>query len=73
MDWCTLWFEGWWACCCRAHDLGYSGTLDRAAADLELLLCVLKSGPWWLAPASACVGLSMYLAVRIFGWYFYNK
>lgn len=73
MDHCTLWLEGWWAQCCKAHDAGYTGLVDRSIADWELLLCVATSGPWWAFPASVLVAVCMFLAVRAFGWYFYSK
>lgn len=71
MDYCTLWFEGWWAHCCAAHDLGYaSGELPQAVLDAVLRACVADSGAWWL---SAPIAGAMYIAVRVFGRFYYKR
>ena len=73
MDDCTLWFEGWWAHCCKVHDDAYSAQIGRAAADYDLMTCVMASAPHpVLALASAVVAGAMFLAVRLFGWRFYK-
>lgn len=53
--------------CCRDHDLNYSpGTvLTRKEADWIFYQCIKQHHPY-------LAGL-MYLAVRVFGWRFYNK
>lgn len=73
MDYCTLWFEGWWAYCCAQHDLDYINQVARAAADASLSACVLASAPngWWAV--GAVVAATMYGGVRLFGWYFYKR
>ena len=67
MDYCTLWFEGWWAHCCAAHDQAYAEQVGQAAADAQLFTCVatslgerlpdcVLSDPWI---ATVAVGLAM--------------
>lgn len=73
-DYCTLWPEGWWASCCKAHDDAYLAQAGKALADSDLLVCVAQSAPTpVLAAASAVVGLVMYVGVRAFGSRFYRK
>jgi hypothetical protein len=72
MDYCTLWFEGWWSHCCAAHDLAYDTEVVRAVADADLASCVINASS---NPVLAVVGLGvgglMFLGVRLFGWRFY--
>lgn len=73
-DYCTFWFEGWWAHCCKAHDDAYLAQAGKALADSDLLLCVAQSAPApILAGVSAVIAGAMYAAVRVFGQRFYNK
>ena len=73
-DYCTLWPEGWWAACCKAHDDDYMAQVGQAVADTDLLACVATSAPTpVLAAASAVVALVMYVGVRAFGARFYRK
>ena len=74
MDYCTLWFEGFWSDCCKAHDLAYDTQIPRAIADADLVTCVaLAAG----TPGAAWVGVlaagAMFVGVRVFGWKFYKK
>lgn len=74
MDYCTSWFEGWWADCCAAHDLAYSAQIGKAAADLALATCVAGSGHGPLiGAASVVIGGVMWLGVRVFGRKFYKN
>lgn len=74
MDYCTLWPEGWWAYCCKAHDEGYAAQVGRALADGELLQCVASSAPTpALAVAAGIIGAVMWAGVRVFGSRFYRK
>lgn len=83
MDYCTLWFEGWWAHCCEAHDLGYALETGKALADDALFSCVVNSLPQLATEnpalaglaslASLIVGGTMWLGVRVFGGRFYKK
>lgn len=72
MDYCTLFPEGWWSHCCAAHDAAYAAQIGQAVADSALLQCVAASGDGLLVgAASAVVGATMWLGVRLFGrrWY----
>lgn len=74
MDYCTLWFEGWWSHCCAAHDTGYTRQIGQAIADNELFQCVAMSAPTpVLAAASFVVAGTMWLGVRVFGKRFYKR
>ena len=74
MDYCTLWFEGWWSHCCQAHDEAYVAQVGQLLADNALLQCVAESAPYpWLAVASAAVAGVMYAGVRLFGRRFYKR
>ena len=83
MDYCTGWFEGWWAHCCQAHDAAYAAQVGQAVADGQLLSCVVQSLPAFavdnpllagaVGVASAAVGGAMWLGVRVFGRRFYKK
>lgn len=72
MDYCSLWFEGWWSECCVAHDAAYAAQVARDLADGELFRCVAASEPS-LAVASALVAGVMWIGVRVFGARFYRK
>lgn len=72
MDYCSLWFEGWWSACCMAHDAAYAAQVARDAADAELFRCVASSSPA-LAVASTVVAGVMWVGVRLFGARFYRK
>lgn len=65
-DGCTLWFDGAWRHCCDAHDLAYSQFADKLQSDLDLALCVAKTG-------HGAVALVMLAGVLLFGWLFYPK
>lgn len=73
MDYCTLWFEGFWSGCCKAHDLAYDAGVPRAVADADLATCVAHMAS---TPGAAWVGagaaLLMYVGTRLFGWKFYK-
>lgn len=79
-NYCTLWPEGWWADCCKQHDLDYLNQVSRTVADSRLFQCVAESYPSMMTNDSLVIGgLSlavatvMYVGVRIFGFYFYKK
>ena len=55
-DYCTSWFEGGWAHCCKAHDDVYFNGVDKVLADLALRSCVEATG----------AGL-MWIGVFVFG------
>lgn len=74
MDYCTLWFEGWWSQCCEAHDVGYAaGEVSRSVLDQTLAMCVANTAPSGWAVLGAGVGALMYVGVRLGGWYFYKR
>ena len=75
MNYCTLFPEGWWPHCCAAHDAAYAAQTARDVADMDLLRCVVASATSSpaLAVVSAVIGVVMYIGVRVFGWFFYNK
>ena len=74
MDYCTFFPEGWWAHCCAAHDAAYVAQVARDAADKALLQCVAAStSSPALAGVSATTGTLMYVGVRAFGRWFYNR
>ena len=64
-DYCTLWPEGNWSHCCKAHDIAYELGTGKIAADLELITCV--------AQQSQIMGVVMGAGVLTFGWLFYYK
>ena len=74
MDYCTLWFEGFWSDCCKAHDLAYDTQIPRAIADADLATCVVLAAN---SPGTALVGAIaagiMFIGVRVFGWKYYKK
>lgn len=74
MDYCTLWFEGFWSDCCKAHDLAYDMQIPRAIADADLTTCVALAtnspGAAWVGAIAAGV---MFVGVRVFGKRFYKK
>lgn len=74
MDYCTLWFEGFWSDCCKAHDLAYDMQIPRTIADADLASCVALAasspGAAWVGAITAGV---MFVGVRVFGWKFYKK
>lgn len=73
MSKCTLWFDGLfgksWADACQLHDDRYMTVMGkgmtRKECDLELKRNVAKT----------CKPMSyvMYVGVRLFGWYYWNK
>lgn len=66
MNSCTLFPDGKWSECCRHHDVAYAKqTVSRKEADKMLYNCV-KSKCKVIAPI-------MYIGVRMFGLYFWNK
>ena len=53
--------------CCKLHDFNYAKQkVKRAEADKRFFKCLKKHSFFLLAG-------SMWLAVRLFGWYFWNK
>lgn len=72
MDYCTSFPEGWWAHCCQAHDLAYTGQVSRTLADQQLWGCVSSSGHG-LGLLSFAIGTVMFVGVRAFGAYYYRK
>lgn len=74
MDYCTLWFEGWWSHCCEQHDADYVAQIGQAVADAKLFECVATSAPeTWMAGASLFVAGLMFVGVRVFGRRFYRN
>lgn len=82
MDYCTGWFEGWWAHCCQAHDLAYAEQLPRLVADQALQQCVAGTLPAFaqnpivvtvVTGCSVVIGAGMFVAVRLFGGHFYRR
>ena len=73
MDYCTLFPEGWWATCCKAHDLAYSAQVGKALADGQLFQCIAASDPTLLGSAASIVAAGVaWLGVRVFGKRFYR-
>jgi len=75
VDYCTGWFEGIWASCCKQHDKNYylSG-VSRKACDTALRLCVIGKFKHTRYPFFGyVVGYTMYAGVRIFGGPRYKK
>lgn len=74
MDYCTGFFEGWWADCCAVHDLAYLNQVPKLLADQELAQCVVASAS---SPVQSVLGYGvagvMFLGVSLFGRHFYNK
>lgn len=74
MDYCTLWFEGWWSDCCKAHDNDYALQIGQALADEKLFQCVVSSASSpALGLAAGVIGTVMFLGVRVFGKRFYKR
>ena len=75
-DYCTMFpdkiFSWDISYCCKAHDLAYTLQAPRREADLELFKCVSDSQPYLAFPA-LMLGCIVYVGVRAFGKYFYNK
>lgn len=66
-DNCTLWPEGTWSECCALHDRRYENKrLTRYQADKLLFRCVNRK-------SNIKMAIVMFLGVRLFGWFFYNK
>lgn len=65
-DGCTMAPDFNFVQCCVAHDYNYADQMDRKEADLRFLSCIISKGH----PVLAYI---YYFAVRLFGWYFYNK
>lgn len=66
MNSCTLFPDGTWSKCCDLHDYQYlTQKVSRKQADKILYDCV----------KSKCKVIAhiMYIGVRMFGWYFWNK
>ena len=63
-DHCTLFFEGSWSHCCKAHDIAYETQVDRTEADIELFNCVRESSPESL---TSLVAALMFIGVSLFG------
>ena len=71
MDYCTLWPDGIWSHCCKAHDQAYSALeyiadfsilmMAKSRADLALGQCVAETG-------NEIMGAIMALGTLIFGW-----
>lgn len=82
MDYCTSWFEGWWADCCMAHDADYAAQVLKSLADSQLGECVSHALPAiatgnpvasaLFAGLSAVIGFGMYKAVSVFGGKYYR-
>lgn len=64
MDYCTGFWEGNWAHCCKAHDVAYS--FAKLQADLDLASCVAAS-TWDV------IAWVMFAGVSLLGWMFYKK
>lgn len=74
IDYCTGFFEGWWAHCCLAHDINYLNQVPKITADLELAYCVASSttSPSLSIISYGIAGI-MFIGVTFFGSYFYKK
>ena len=72
-DYCTMFPEGWWAYCCKAHDDAYRAHTGKQEADLQLLKCVSESKDGVLSAPSLLIGLIMFAGVSLFGKKYYNK
>lgn len=70
IDYCTLFPEGWWQHCCKAHDLAYETQVPKKDADIALFNCVAESG---LTVPSFLIAALMFAGVSLFGRRFYNK
>ena len=72
-DYCTLWPEGEWADCCKAHDEGYALLLEmqdlalvaeyKARLDIELGQCVAATGT-----QNHDMALLMIIGTLFLGW-----
>jgi hypothetical protein len=65
-DGCTLWIDGVWRSCCDAHDLAYANGMDYITSNLELGVCVAKTG-------HGIMGIIMTIGTMAFGWIFYKR
>lgn len=66
-DYCTFWIEGNWTECCSLHDRRYENRrLTRKQADELLFRCVKRK-------SNRVMASIMYIGVRAFGWYWYDK
>ena len=66
MDYCTLWPDGSWGHCCKAHDLAYeTGVPSKAMADWELWVCVAQQSP--------VMASIMLVGVSTFGFLFWKR
>ncbi|MNX84582.1 hypothetical protein D3C86_1163890 [compost metagenome] len=54
--------------CCKAHDIAYTIGSDKEQADVELFKCVREHGYGMEA-----VGTMMFVAVSVFGIFFYKN
>jgi hypothetical protein len=66
VDACTLFPDRNWKECCAKHDIDYvEQKITRLESDRKLLACVKDK--------CKAVAYVMYLGVRCFGWWFWNK
>lgn len=75
VDYCTGFFEGWWAFCCERHDGDYVAQIGKLLADERLWQCVTTAaGDSPLAMAvSGVVASVMFAGVGLFGRRFYKR
>lgn len=64
-DWCTFWFEGRWAHCCRRHDKAFNNQVGFFRANWRLFKCVVRR--------NKIVARVMMVGVSMFGWILYIK
>jgi len=67
---CNWFFNGTWQQCCLDHDKAYELGSDKLLGDWDLFVCVADSSP---NPLVAGVGVLMFIAVSVFGGFWYSK
>lgn len=73
MDYCTMFLEGWWSTCCKAHDEAYTAQIGKAVADSQLFSCVAHSDPTLIGGVvSVAVAGAVWAGVKLFGKRFYK-
>ena len=65
-DHCTMFFDGCWSECCKAHDKAFEVGSSKYKADKSLYNCIREKGHPYMA-ALALLGVST------FGWFWWIK